>query len=347
MMQYEAGVKLVALITIVLLVPRVSLAEEKPSGRDRVILQNGSQIIGTVVDARGGTLTMETDFAGTLSIGMDHIASVEGFEPVVVLLDDKSSYDEPSLRIEEDEIQMAGAGRSVPLAELSVINPEPWELGQGYKWGGLFGMGFVVERGNTDTDELDVNAESVWRSTEDRYTLKWTSEQDKNNNVKTKDTWQARAKYDYFLTDPNYVGLLAMAESDKFQDLNLRYLVGPYYGRQFYDEPVFTLSGELGLAYVNEDFDIAEDQDYPAANWSLHASSDRLGGDSSLYFDQTGIWNLDETSDVIVNTTFGLSFPMLWQLEAAAEILLEYDSGAVEDVDDLDQTYKFRINYTW
>ena len=49
----------------------------------------------------------------------------------------------------------------------------------------------------------------------------------------------------------------------------------------------------------------------------------------------------------MVNTTFGLSFPLLWSLEAAAEVLFEYDSGAVDDVDDLDETYKFRIGYTW
>ena len=92
---------------------------------------------------------------------------------------------------------------------------------------------------------------------------------------------------------------------------------------------------------------MAEDQDYPASNWALNASSNYLGGDSRLYFDQVGVWNLDETSDVIVNTTFGLAFPLLWNLEAAAEVLLEYDSGAVEDVDDLDETYKIRLGYTW
>ena len=32
-------------------------------------------------------------------------------------------------------------------------------------------------------------------------------------------------------------------------------------------------------------------------------------------------------------------------LKAAAEMLFEYDSGVVENTDDLDQTYKFRIGY--
>ena len=56
---------------------------------------------------------------------------------------------------------------------------------------------------------------------------------------------------------------------------------------------------------------------------------------------------VDETSDLILNTTFGLAFPLLFNLEAAAEILLEYDSGAVEGVEELDETYSFRIGYTW
>jgi hypothetical protein len=53
------------------------------------------------------------------------------------------------------------------------------------------------------------------------------------------------------------------------------------------------------------------------------------------------------TDDVVLNTTFGLSFPLLGNLETSAEILLEYDTGAVEGVEELDQTYKFRIGYTW
>lgn len=322
-------------------------AQETAPAQDQVVLKNGSRIIGKVVESRDGVLTLETDFAGTISVQMEQVASVDSAEPVVLLLADESVHHDSSLRIEEEQLALKDVGQAVPLEELRVINPLPWELGQGYHWTGSFGVTFEKERGNTDTDEMDLDAESVWRSTEDRYTLKWSSEQDKKDNDKTKDTWRVTGKYDYFLTDPNYVGLLALAESDKFEDLDLRYLVGPYYGRQFFTQPVFSLSGELGVSYVNEEFDEAEDQDYPASMWSAHASSNILGGDSRLYFDQFGVWNLDDTSDVIVNTTFGLAFPPLWNLEAAAEVLLEYDSGAVDNVDDLDQTYKFRISYLW
>jgi hypothetical protein len=204
-----------------------------------------------------------------------------------------------------------------------------------------------MQRGNTDTDELDYKLESRWRSKADRYTLKADGEVDETNGQKTADNWKVVGKYDYFLEGPNYVGLVTSAEKDKFRDLDLRYLIGPYIGRQFYEEPAFTLSAEIGLSYVTEEYNVADDEDYGAGNWAINASSDYLGGDSRLYFDQSGLLSLEDTSDVVVDTTFGLAFPLLWGLEAAAEVLLEYDSGAVDDVDELDQTYKVRLGYAW
>ena len=107
------------------------------------------------------------------------------------------------------------------------------------------------------------------------------------------------------------------------------------------------LEAELGLSYVNEDFISAEDQDYPGANWTVRISSDYLGGGSNLYMNHNAIWNLDTTEDIILNTAVGLSFPLLGNLEAAAEVLYEYDSGALPGIEELDETYNIRIGYTW
>ncbi len=50
---------------------------------------------------------------------------------------------------------------------------------------------------------------------------------------------------------------------------------------------------------------------------------------------------------MIIKTSVGLAFPRLWNFEAAAEILWEYDSGAVAGVEKLDETYMMRVGYTW
>ncbi|NND66535.1 MAG: DUF481 domain-containing protein [Halioglobus sp.] len=313
---------------------------------DEVTLINGSRILGTVMGARDGVLTVATDFAGTLSIAADQVASVTTNTAVSLLMADNAVIENVPLTVREGQLLVASEPRYA-LTDLKVVNPAPWELGEGYNWTGIAEAGWVMQRGNTDTDELNYKLESTWLSTRDRYTLKWYGENDEVNGQKSADNWQLTGKYDYFLDDPNYWGMQVALEEDKFADLELRTLIGPYIGRQFFAAPVFTFSGEVGLSYVEEDFFEADDQEYAAATWALKATSDVLGGDSRLYFDQTGIWSLDDTSDLIVKSIFGLGFPLMWNFEAAAEVQLEYDSGIVREKEELDQTYRFRVGYSW
>ncbi len=322
-------------------------ATEPAPAPDRIVLSNGSTILGTVTATRDGVVTVETDFAGTLSIAQDQIVAMTTAGSAVMMLADGEVLEEQPIVIEEGQL-VTGSARSFALADLAVVNPEPYELGNGYKWTGLANLALSLERGNSDTDEIDFRLDTQWLSDDDRYTVLINGEFDEANDQKIADNWSATAKYDYFLEAENwYVGANASAEQDEFADLDLRYYIGPYVGHRFFDTDPLFLEAELGLAYVNENFIVAEDQDYPGANWAVNASSNYLGGESRLYLNHVGIWNLDETSDLILNTTFGLSFPLLFNFEAAAEVLLEYDSGAVEGVEELDETYSFRIGYSW
>jgi len=333
-----------------LLLPIPAAIADTPA-TDTVVLKDGSRLIGKVTGSRDGALAIETGFAGTLSIPLDQVAQVRTAAPVVIKLADETVIVDQPLVIEEQQLVVVAPSpelaRDYALDQLAVVNPEPWELGHGYRWTGLASVAMSKERGNSDTDELDYKLESKWRSLQDRYTLKFNGEVDEANGEKNTDKWYAQGKYDYFFDGPVYGGFQVSAEHDKFADLDLRYLVGPVVGRQFYEEPILTLSAEVGASYVNEDFIEADDDDYGAFNWAVNFSSNYLGGDSRLYIDNLGVWNLENTSDVIINTTFGLAYPLLWDFEAAAEVLLEYDSGAVDDVDELDQTYRFRLGYTW
>lgn len=320
---------------------------------DEILLKNGSRILGKVTSVRDGKVTVETDFAGAVSVSMDQIVAMNTGAAATLLLADKSVIEQSGIQVQNSELVVdtgSAATRTYALDELLVVNPEPWELGKGYAWTGAVSFAFSMQRGNSDIDELDYRLNTSWRSKRDRFTLRLTGEIDEANDQKNAENWLATGKYDYFLSDSSfwdYWGVNLTVESDKFKDLDLRYLVGPYVGRDFYTDPIFTLSSEFGVSYVDEDYIKAPDQDNAAGNWFLRMTSNYLGGDSQLYLEQRGIWNFEDTSDVVIDTSLGLSFPLLFQLEAAAEILLEYDSAAVEGVDELDETYRLRIGYSW
>ncbi len=337
------------LLLCMALVAVPALAEEAPleeAPLDEVTLKNGSRILGTLTDVRDGVLTVETDFAGTLSISADQVSAVKANSALTLLMADSTVIEDVPLVVEDGRL-LVESGTGYAVTDLAIVNPAPWELGEGYNWTGVVEAGLVIQRGNTDTDELNYKLESIWQSTRDRYTLKFQGEDDETNGQKSADNWRLNAKYDYFLEDPDYWGVQLLLEEDKFTDLKLRTLVGPYIGRQFLAEPILTFAAEVGIAYVDEDFVSVEDQDYMSATWAFKSTSDYLGADSQLYFDQTGIWNLDNTSDIIVKSIFGVSVPLLANISGAAEILLEYDSGVPDGIDELDQTYRFRLGYTW
>lgn len=316
------------------------------AGTDEVILKDGSRILGTVTSARDGKFTIETDFAGAIEVSADKVETVRGQGAAVLLMEDESVVTGGPLRVENGQVQTP-SGTGYALESLSILNPEPWELGQGYHWKGLANLGWVAQRGNTDTDELDYRLESYWESTRDRYTLLFGGENDENNGTKTARNWKLHGKYDHFLVGPNYWGVQAMVEKDKFANIDRRIMAGPYIGREFFTDPIFRMAGEIGVSYVDEKYIDGEDDDYTAATWAFKGTSNVLGGISELYFTQNGIWNLDETSDVVVDTTLGLAFPLMWQLEAAAELKLDYNSGVDGDIDELDQTYRLRVGYSW
>lgn len=327
-----------------------SLAPTVAAAPDELVLKNGSRILGTVTGVRDGVVSVDTEFAGNLQIRQDQIVSLQSEGPVVIKLKDGELLSEPDLTIAGEQLVLSSGdvpAGTYALQDLVLIDPEPWELGRGYHWTGQASAALGLQRGNTDTDEFDYRVDSVWRSLQDRYTTRLNGEIDEANGVKNAENWTALVKYDRFLEGPLYWGVNLSAEQDKFADLDLRYYLGPYMGRQFYEQPVFTLSGEAGLVFVDEDFIIAEDQDYLGANWTVDASSNYLGGSSLLYLKHTGIWNLDETDNFVLNLTMGLSFPLLLNIEGAAEVQLKYDSAVPSELDKLDQSYRFRIGYAW
>jgi len=325
-------------------------AAEPELPQDVVLLKNGSKILGTVTSARDGVIVVKTDFAGDISIKTAEVDTVETQGSLVVQMSDGRIIENQPILIDEGTMDVtddAGEHITYAMTDVALINPEPWELGQGYKATGDASFAWGMERGNSDTDELDYRLDAFWRSLKDRYTLKMNADLDKANGIKNTDNWRVIGKYDRFLEGPHYWGILLNFEQDQFADLDLRSYFGPYYGRQFFDTPAFTLSTEIGVSYVKENFITAADQNYLGANWSVNMSSDKLGGGSRLYLDHVGIWNLKDTEDVILNVIFGVSVPLLYGFQTAIEAKLEYDSGAVAGVKELDQTYKIRIGYAW
>ena len=318
---------------------------------DELTMINGSRLVGEVVTSESGHIVFKTPFAGEIKIATENVLEVRTVKAVTLKMADGTIYKDKLIVSTEHGIAVRNEGETpiyFKAEDVALVNPEPWRLGEGYKWFGQVNAALSMERGNTDSDEYDLDFTSSWRSLDDRYILKGMYERDASSGVRDKNQWRIRGKYDRFSDQDtnNYFGGQLVFYQDEFADLKLRTTVGPYVGRNFYESSRLSLSGEVGAVYVDENFDIAEDSDFLGGNWEVSMTSDIIPK-TELYATQIGIINFDQINGVLVDTVIGLRFPLIAGLQTAFEIKLEYDGGAVDEVDELDQTYNLKFGYTW
>jgi len=318
---------------------------------DELTMKNGSRLVGEVVTSESGHIVFKTPFAGEIKIATENVLEVRTVKPVTLKMADGTIYKDKLIVSTEHGIAVRNEGETpiyFKAEDVALVNPEPWLLGEGYKWFGEVNTALSMERGNTDSDEYDVDFKSTWRSVDDRYIFSAMFERDESTGARDKNQWRIRGKYDRFTAQDadNYIGGQLVFYRDEFADLDLRTTVGPYIGRNFYEGSRLLLSGEVGAVYVDEAFDLTEDSDFVGGNWEVSMTSDIIPK-TELYATQIGIVNFDQIDGVLIDTVIGLRFPLIAGLQTAFEIKLEYDGGAVDGVDELDQTYNFKLGYTW
>ena len=129
--------------------------------------------------------------------------------------------------------------------------------------------------------------------------------------------------------------------------MDRRTYASAYYGRKILTRDTLTFDAELGLSYVDTDFIVSDDESYTGVTINLTGEAQLFDSRVTLYFRQANIINTSSAEKSIYRTKVGLRFPLFLGLEAAAEATADYDGGAAEGKEKLDETLKFRIGYTW
>ena len=341
-------------------------SESQPPARIELIDQ--TVVYGEITDIHDGELYVTTELMGDVTIALSSILYLESDRDIELLTTEQEKLALPSFMVVDGEVVLADAD-NLTLDQLDVANPEDWEQGRGYHITGRVTSSIEYNRGNTETDNLNLDAETILESLRDRITLRADYEESSalvlykdddgnaildadGNEAKisqdTADNWRVEGKYDYFLSDPrNYLGLNVGLHADQFANVDRRTYASAYVGRKILTRDTLTFDAELGLLYVDTDFAVSEDDSYTGVNINLTGEAQLFDSRVTLYFRQANIVNLQSTEKSIYRTTVGLRFPLFLGLEGAAEATADYDGGAADGKEKLDKTLKFRIGYTW
>ena len=316
---------------------------------DTLKLSDGSVLFGKLLSSDSGQIHFESEHAGALSIAIGDVKELVSQQPVVFKFRDGRVIRLPNVKMTHDPLAITTKDgvTTYSLADIDIINPEPWMLGVGHHWTGSLIFALELQSGNTDKQEIDLDLNSVWRQSEVRYTLRASGELDEANETITSDDYTVSAKSDRFLSDTTYAGANLYVEADKFAHLKRRSMFSVYYGKQWYSKPRLRFSTEPGLAFVSESRTEIDQQSYFAFSWNADMHSNALGPKTDSYLTQVGVWNMEDTTDIVINTRIGVRMPVRPKITVNTELKLEYDSGAPVDIKELDQTFTIGFGYRW
>ena len=243
---------------------------------DQVTLKNGDRITGTITTADNTSLNLKTDAAGTLAIKWDAVQAVSSDQPLY-FTSKAGQVVVGTVSTTDGKFQVATeSGGTVALNKDDIKNIRSESEQKAYgAWGGFLDAGLSLSRGNSETTNLTVGATATRTTEKDKASgfLNSIYSRSKTNGVDltTANAVHAGLRFDFNLSDKIFAFVFTDFDRDRFQQLNLRNVLGgglgyhvvktdatnfDLYGGGSLDQEYFsTLDRKSGELLVGETFD--------------------------------------------------------------------------------------------
>lgn len=240
---------------------------------DTLTLKNGDRLTGKIVKADEKEYVIATEFAGTITVKAEAVATVKADDPVAVTtkggqvlkgpLDEgtdavkvatKESGDVTLKRVDVATIR-SQAEQAKYEAEIDRFrNPGLLDL-----WGGFFDLGYAKAGGNARANTFTLGANAVRATTRDKITANFASvrssglDRATGKDVRTANATRGGLQYDLNINKKVFAFALTTLETDEFQNLDLRWVGGGGLGYNLRKSDNEQLSFNVGGS-VNREF---------------------------------------------------------------------------------------------
>ena len=307
-----------------------------PATAGEILFKNGDRLSGQVLRMEGGRLTFKSNLAGEVTVNVADLESCKSDPPIDVRLDDGGSGRAPVTSARGGEVTVAPGtpqARTLPVARVKAINPKDG-------WSGSAVAGLLVTRGNSNTDNANVEINVEKRRVSDRLTAGasylFGRQRDPNTGERatTTDNWNVRAKYDYFFSPRLYAYANAKVEKDNIANLDFRMTPGAGVGFQAFERPDFKASVEAGVSYVYEKFAAPDDasttefrdhNEYVSGRLAYKLEK-RLGDRVTLFHKAEFLPSLRDLGEYLLNSDGGMRVGITDRLFLEYKLTLTYDA---------------------
>jgi putative salt-induced outer membrane protein len=265
----RSGIRIVTghryrLLACMLLLPLAAVA-------DTVTLKNGDRLTGSVTQLAGGKLSIDTKYAGTVTIAWDEVATVKLDKTIVMATEKKSGKKVEIQKKEVSAIERTDTGFAVttptgPESIAAVTALRSAAAQQSYEaslrpnflraWTGGVNVSFALARGNSETTTVGAGMNLVRPTSTDKTSLYYNTlyTHDGIQNETTANLTNAGLRYDHNLNPRTFAFGTLDFNTNALQDLDLRTIAGGGFGWHAIAKPVQQLDILGGVVWTHESY---------------------------------------------------------------------------------------------
>jgi hypothetical protein len=242
-------------------------------------------------------------------------------------------------------------GRQFSFDDVDWIREKPTY----FRYDAELNVGTHWATGNTDTTDLHFDARFEPSFGWNTFRISGNYDKKVADGDTTTNRWKASLVYERDFRRRWYVSAANTYESDAQRDLDLRLIFAAGVGYRFYDNDPTHFSVLPALAYVKENFEefvdpvtgnkSSDDTNYAAAQLSMDFERDLYKDDITIFHTNMYLNNLQDLSDIIIETRTGIKFDMAWDLVLSAEFETDWVNEPAEDADKMDKRYILKIGF--
>jgi putative salt-induced outer membrane protein YdiY len=211
---------------------------------DQIGLKNGDRLSGTIIKADADSLSLKSEFAGEVKIQWAAIEQITSSQPLYLTLKDGQviagtvsttdgriiveTRDAGRVTTAKESIQFirSESEQAAYLSEIERLrNPKLGDL-----WSGSVDAGFSTSRGNAETTTMAIGMQAARTTPRDKISVYLASLFARNSTtgeaITTAKAIRGGTRYDFNLNNDLFAFALTDLEYDKFQDLDLRLVLG-------------------------------------------------------------------------------------------------------------------------
>ena len=319
-----------------------------PALGDTVWLKNGDRLSGKIKLFNGGSLMIQTEYAGAIPIDWKQVKTLESDQELLVKQDAYTGEKAKSLQAaDEGKVTLANGEtpKTVELASIQqILKPKP--VVEDLVWRGNVDVALDYQRAENDTDDYDVDFKTSARHGKWRHIAEGEYNREFQDEVVTTDNWRAEYALDRFITDQWFWQGRLTYKRDKVEELSRQRTVGTGPGYQFWDDELGAFS--LGSLLNRTDYEYSDggkDNFYSLAmKWDYNRY---LIGKSVEFFTNGEVGKpLSGVADFALDAELGLRYKVTdW---ASLNLKAERDIISGSDDADFSKTrYTAGFGVTW